>query len=116
MNKNEYLEMEKEIAGRIKSLGEKRQELKQTYLDANLKLPIGSKVEINIPERRTLDGQKIIAPSSSEIGFIASKEVSYSGNPFYRLRKCKKDGSPSKHELSFWNIDVNDSNTKLIEQ
>lgn len=109
MNKSEYLKLDKEISDRIKSLGEKRQELKQKYLDANLKLPIGSKVEIIIPKRKIWD---TVYPARTELGFISGKSVSYNGIVEYKLSKCKKDGSQSSHKL--WETS-DDSNTKLIE-
>lgn len=102
MNKNEYLNLKNEIDLKISEIRNESRKIDEEYINSNLELSVGNKVEITTPNR-------------VEIGIISSKKVSYSGNPFYKFLKVKKDGSASKQELHIWGY-PDDSNTKLIEQ
>lgn len=110
MNKNEYLNLQNEISLKMAELRNESKRLDKEYLDSNLKLSIGDKVEVYYPERKHYNE---VIPAYTEIGYVSGKEVTYSGQASYSLNKCKKDGSQSRHNLYGT---FNDSNTKLIEQ
>ncbi len=87
MKKLDYQEQKAQIEDSIKALTEEKTRLTNLYIELNKKFNIGQKVVVTAPNE------------TEHIGFISKIFVGYKADVEYKFFKCKKDGTPSKHEL-----------------
>ena len=92
MKKLDYQEQKSQIEDSIKALTEEKTRLTNRYIELNKKFDVGQKVVVTD------------ANETEHIGFVSKIFVGYKADVEYKFFKCKKDGTPSKHELWLWKI------------
>lgn len=90
MEKEDYKEALELLNKNIEDLNNQKKQLKQAFIDENAEFKVGEKVLV-------IDSTK-----TENAAFIKSVSISYNGEIEYKFLKCKKDGTPSQHELWSW--------------
>jgi hypothetical protein len=101
MKKEEYLKKSSEILSKINELEKEGSRLIKEYIEKNKEFDIGEKV-------------KLVANDGTEkLVFVRDVLINRKGDIYYKYFKCKKDGTPSKHEHWSWFV-KNEKPQKLI--
>jgi len=90
ITKEEYLTKSTELRKRKLEIETELRELEENYINSNLEYLMGDKLEI------FRDGV-----TTGTFGFVRDMST-HNGDIIPRLYKCKKDGTPSKHEYYLW--------------
>jgi len=90
ITKEEYLTKSTELRKRKLEIETELRELEENYIHSNLEYLMGDKLEI------FRDGV-----TTGTFGFVRDMST-HNGDIIPRLYKCKKDGTPSKHEYYLW--------------
>jgi hypothetical protein len=94
MNKQEFLDKFTSIENKQRELRHQKRMLEEEYIKSNIEFKIGDKVVVTTPEGKAWNGD--IFPEKQRFAFVNGFSQ-YNGGIEYKINKCKKDGTQSKH-------------------
>jgi len=103
MNKEQFLKSKKYLEGRILEIKEDIQQLEEQYIADNREFEDGEKVRVVIHDHtKWMYGVETTVPEDTIFAFVGGYKINYKSDIVPILKKCKKDGTISEHNLNIY--------------